>query len=145
MDNHALERLYYSIYAPENMDNDVTSGRDILYVHAIENIKNNPVFGSPLFIKGEYVHNSILESFLGLGLLGGLLFITIIGKVLVTAFRMAEQDKRYLFVSLLFIQYLSYSLFSRTLSMLPLFWLSIYLVIYLNAANHENVRDYTVL
>lgn len=145
MDNHALERIYASIYDPNSMEQGVTSGRDVLYVQAIENIKNNPILGSPLFIKGEYVHNSILESFLGLGLIGGLLFITIIGKVLVTAFRMAEQDKRYLFVSLLFIQYLSYSLFSRTLSMLPLFWLSIYLVIYLNAANHENVRDYTVL
>lgn len=144
-DNQALERFYTSIYDPNSMDQGVTSGRDVLYEQAIENIQNHPILGSQLFINEKYVHNSILESFLGLGLIGGLIFIVLIGKVLITAIRMAEQDKRYLFISLLFIQYLSYSLFSRTLSMLPLFWLSIYIVVHLNAANHESVNNHPVL
>ena len=36
-----------------------------------------------------------------------------------------------------YVQYLSYSLFSRTLSMLPLFWMSLYLVIFLNARKND--------
>lgn len=144
-DNQALDRLYNSIYDPNSMEAGVTSGRNILYKHAFENILDNPFTGSSLFIKGEYVHNSILESFLGLGFFGGLLYLVIIVYVLIIAFKMAEKDKKYLFVSLLFIQYLTYSLFSRTLSMLPLFWLSMYLVIYLNATENESVCDHTML
>lgn len=132
MDNHALERLYNSIYAPENMDNDVTSGRDILYDKAWHNFINSPLIGSTFFIEGEYVHNSVLESFMGMGIFGGLLFIIMAIYSLVVAFHMAEQNKQYLFCTLLFVQYLSYSLFSRTLSMLPLFWMSLYLVHTLN-------------
>lgn len=132
MDNHALERLYNSIYALENMDNDVTSGRDILYDKAWHNFINSPLIGSTLFIEGEYVHNSVLESFMGMGIFGGLLFIIMAIYSLVVAFHMAEQEKQYLFCTLLFVQYLSYSLFSRTLSMLPLFWMSLYLVHTLN-------------
>ena len=132
MDNHALERLYNSIYAPENMDNDVTSGRDILYDKAWHNFINSPLIGSTFFIEGEYVHNSVLESFMGMGIFGGLLFIIMVIYSLVVAFHMAEQNKQYLFCTLLFVQYLSYSLFSRTLSMLPLFWMSLYLVHTLN-------------
>lgn len=143
--NQALDRLYASIYDPNSMEAGVTSGRDVLYKQAIENILDSPIIGSSLFIKGEYVHNCILESFLGLGIIGGLLFIVILIHVIITAFRLAERDKRYLFASLLFVQYLSYSLFSRTLSMLPLFWLSIYMVLYLNAANDESVRNHTML
>lgn len=143
--NQALDRLYNSIYDPNNMEAGVTSGRDVLYQQAIENIIESPILGSSLFIKGEYVHNCILESFLGLGIIGGLLYLVIIVYVLIIAFRMAEKDKRYLFSSLLFIQYLTYSLFSRTLSMLPIFWLSMYLVIHLNATENESVRDHTML
>ena len=143
--NQALDRLYNSIYDPNNMEAGVTSGRNVLYQQAIENIIESPILGSSLFIKGEYVHNCILESFLGLGIIGGLLYLVIIVYVLIIAFRMAEKDKRYLFSSLLFIQYLTYSLFSRTLSMLPIFWLSMYLVIHLNATENESVRDHTML
>lgn len=143
--NQALDRLYASIYDPNSMNAGVTSGRDVLYKQALKNILDSPALGSSLFIKGEYVHNSILESFLGLGVLGGLLYLVIIGHVLITAFRMAEKNKQCLFAALLFIQYLMYSLFSRTLSMLPLFWLSMYIVVYLKATENESVSDHTVL
>lgn len=134
-DNQALERLYASIYEPNSLEAGVTSGRDILYAKAWHLFTNNMLFGSPLFVDGEYVHNSIFESFLGLGILGGCLFVALIGYGFVSAIRLAEKDKQYLFVSLLFIQYLSYSLFSRTLSMLPLFWLSLYIVTQLKPAH----------
>ncbi|MBQ8939710.1 MAG: O-antigen ligase family protein [Paludibacteraceae bacterium] len=144
-DNQALDRLYNSIYDPNSMDAGVTSGRDVLYQHAFENIMDNPFIGSSLFIQGKYVHNSVLEAFLGTGVFGGIIYLVLIGYMLIVAFRLAEKDKRYLFASLLFIQYFIYSLFSRTLSMLPLFWLSMYLVIYLNATENESVCDHTML
>ncbi len=143
--NQALERLYASIYDPNSMAAGVTSGRDVLYEKAWHNFTGSPLVGSSLFVDGEYVHNSVFESFLGLGIFGGLLYLYLIGYVIVRAFKLAEQDKRYLFVSLLFIQYILYSLFSRTLSMLPLFWLSMYLVIYFDAHHDESLNHSTVL
>lgn len=127
--NQALERLHASIYDPNSMAAGVTSGRDVLYKKAWDNFIDSPLLGSSLFVDGEYVHNSVFESFLGLGIFGGLLFVGLLVYTFIKAIQLGEQDKRYLFVALLFIQYLLYSLFSRTLSMLPLFWLSMFLVI----------------
>lgn len=143
--NQALERLYASIYDPNSLEAGVTSGRNVLYEKAWHNFTDSPIWGSSLFVDGEYVHNSIFESFLGLGLLGGCLFVYILGAVLVKAVRLAEQDKQYLFLSLLFIQYLVYSLFSRTLSMLPLFWVALYMVICFKNQHDESIHHSTVL
>lgn len=144
-DNMALERLYNSIYAPEMLDAGVSSGRDVIYEKAITNIENHPLLGSSVFIDGEYVHNSILEAFLGLGVFGGILFVGILAYALFTAFRLGEKNKQYLFASLLFIQYMIYGFFSRTLSMLPVFWTTLYLVISLKAFDDESIDHNTVL
>ncbi len=143
--NQALDRLYASIYDPNSMEAGVTSGRNLLYEKAWHNITDSPFLGSSLFVDGEYVHNSIFESFLGLGLLGGVLFVTILIYTLVQAIRLAEKDKRYLFCMLLFVQYLSYSMFSRTLSMLPLFWLSLFLVLSLKSYHDSSIHHNTLL
>ena len=94
---------------------------------------------------GEYVHNSVFESFLGLGILGGCLFVAILGAALVKAVRLAEQNKQYLFCSLLLVQYIMYSLFSRTLSMLPLFWLALILILCFTQHHDESNDHSTVL
>lgn len=143
--NQALERLHASIYDPDSMAAGVTSGRDVLYKKAWDSFTDSPLLGSSLFVDGEYVHNSVFESFLGLGIFGGLLFVGLLVYTFIKAIQLGEQDKRYLFVALLFIQYLLYSLFSRTLSMLPLFWLSMFLVIYFNAHHDESLHHSTVL
>ena len=133
--NQALDRLYASIYDPNSLEAGVTSGRDVLYEKAWQQFTDSPILGSSMFIEGEYVHNSIFESYLGLGILGGALFLVLIVWTLVKIFRTAEYNKQYLFCALLFVQYLSYSLFSRTLSMLPIFWLSLFLAIHLKPVN----------
>lgn len=127
--NHSMERLYNSLYNQEAMTGGVTSNRDILYQQAWEHFTDSPIIGYSFFIKGEYAHNSILESFIGLGIVGGVLFLIIITYALYAVKKLTMLDKRYMFICLLFIQYLCYSIFSRTLSMLPLFWLSMFLVI----------------
>ena len=124
-----MERLYNSLYNQEAMTGGVTSNRDILYQQAWEHFTDSPIIGYSFFIKGEYAHNSILESFIGLGIVGGVLFLIIITYALYAVKKLTMLDKRYMFICLLFIQYLCYSIFSRTLSMLPLFWLSMFLVI----------------
>ena len=133
--NHSMERLYNSLYDSSSMQGGVTSNRDILYTQGWHNFTESPVIGYSFFIKGEYAHNCIIESFMGLGIIGGVLFLWMIVYALRAAAQLALRDKRFLFVSLLFIQYVCYSLFSRTLSMLPLFWITLYLVIYFRAAN----------
>lgn len=143
--NQALERLYASIYEPDSMADGVTSGRDVLYKKAWDSFTDSPLLGSSLFVDGEYVHNSVFESFLGLGVFGGLLFVGLLVYTFFKAIQLGEQDKRYLFVALLFIQYLLYSLFSRTLSMLPLFWLSVFLVVSLNSYHDKSINHSTVL
>ena len=143
--NQALDRLYASIYEPNSMEAGVTSGRDVLYAKAWNNFTDHPIIGTSLFVDGEYVHNSVFESFLGLGILGGCLFVAILGAALVKAVRLAEQNKQYLFCSLLLVQYIMYSLFSRTLSMLPLFWLALILILCFTQHHDESNHHHTVL
>ena len=143
--NQALERLYASIYDPNSLEAGVTSGRNVLYEKAWRNFTDSPFLGSSFFVDGEYVHNCVFEAFLGLGIIGGCLFVYILGAVLVKAVRMAERNKQYLFCSLLFVQYVSYSLFSRTLSMLPLFWMLLFMVIYFSNQHDESIHHSTVL
>ncbi len=131
MDNHALERLYASIYDPNSMDAGVTSGRDLLYEKAWQNFSDSPIIGTSFFIDGKYVHNSIFESFIGLGLVGGCLFTYFILYAFISAFQIVQRNKCYMFFALLSIQYIVYSLFSRTLSLFPIFWLTLYLVIFI--------------
>lgn len=137
LDNQAMDRLYASIYDPDSLDSGVTSGRDVLYEKAWQNFSESPFLGSSFFIDGMYVHNSIFESFIGLGVFGGVLFICILGFILKKAIQLAERNRRFMFLSLLCIQYISYSLLSRTLSVLPLFWLTLFLVIIAHAHETE--------
>lgn len=143
--NQALDRLYASIYDPNSMEAGVTSGRNVLYEKALHNFTNSPFLGSSFFVDGEYVHNSVFEAFMGLGILGGSLFLGLLIYTLIQAIKLAESDKQYLFCSLLFVQYLVYSLFSRTLSMLPLFWLSLFLVISLKSYHDKSISHNTML
>lgn len=127
-----VERILFTFV---NIDKvDVTSNRSGLYSTAIDIISNNPVFGSSFLIqkgsaKGFYVHNFVLEAFMSLGLLGGFLYITLIFVTVLNAFKLSRiNKKRYLLISLIFIQYLVYSMFSRSIISLPTFWVALFLV-----------------
>lgn len=138
-DNYALDRLYASIYDPNSMDDGVTTGRDVLYEKAWENFFANPIIGTSFFIDGKYVHNSIFESFIGLGFFGGCLCSCMLIYAFLSAFQIVRTSKHYMFLSLLCIQYITYSLLSRTLSLFPLFWLTIYIVIFIK--NNESLSS----
>jgi len=112
---------------------DVTSHRGEIYNQGLKIFINNPIFGNSFLLqegsfKGSYVHNFIIESLMSLGLIGGLLFVTFLFSTVRNAYKLAKTNKKYLFISLIFIQYLIYSMFSRSILSLPLFWLSLFLV-----------------
>ncbi len=137
-----IERVIYTV--SENHE-DITSGRNIIYKETINNILNNPFFGKSFLVQTNfwgvtYAHNSILDAFHATGLFGGILYIIIIITTLKNAFQIAKKKNEYLFISLIFIQYLIYSMFSRSLISLPILWTTIFLVnsIYTFEKQHVN-------
>jgi len=125
------QRIYLSVTA--NNVADVTSGRSSIYNIGLEQFLNSPFFGSSFLIqngifRGEYVHNLILEAFISVGIFGGLLYIFSILITVKNAYHLIRLNEKYIFVSFLFIQYLIYSMFSRSIISLPLFWLSLFMV-----------------
>lgn len=130
-DNTSLERLYDSLFHQENLGSDVTSQRTVLFDLALPLFYDNPILGYSFLLNGSYVHNFILESFLALGLLGGGIFFLFSIIIIFYSIKLIQINERYTFISLLYIQYFVYGMFSRSLSILPVFWFSLLLVFYL--------------
>ena len=127
--NYAIERIYDSVFRADEMK-DVTSYRDMLYKEMFSAYMESPITGIGFLLHdGQYVHNVIFESFMAVGLLGGILFLGLITYALYAAITIIRQNECFVFVALLYIQQLVYGLFSRSLSILPVFWFSMYLVI----------------
>lgn len=110
-----------------NMDS--SSGRDGLYKSGIHMFLNNPILGDAIVLtegsgKGLYVHNSIIEAFMALGLLGGGGYI--IMNIIAFKYALSTlKDKECCFFSFLFMQYFIYLQFSRSMLLLPLYWAAI--------------------
>ena len=101
-----------------------TSGRDLIFNYAIELFKSNPITGtSYLLPDGSYVHNIFIEQFMALGVLGGLLFVIINIKALVAGWKMIHILPQYSIFYVLFIQYMIYGCFSKTIIALAPYWL----------------------
>lgn len=126
----ALDRLYNSIFYRETLTDNVTSFRDILYAEAWEHIVDSPLLGhSFLLNEGIYVHNIAIEAVMATGLIVGGLFVWVLLKGCIYAIRLLLKSERYTFIGLLFIQYVMYGMFSRSLVVLPLFWISLCLIL----------------
>lgn len=122
-----------------NIEN-ISSGRSTIFNLAIDKIIENPLFGDSLLLqddsfRGQYYHNFVLESFVGLGVLFGCLYLVIIIKSMSKAFTLLKINTKYYFISFLFFQHLIYSMFSRSVLNLPLFWVSLFLVNYIYESN----------
>lgn len=85
-----------------------TSGRDGIYLNAIDTFMNNPIFGGQFCLsingKANYSHNSILDAFMGMGLLGGLLFCYILFRCFTIAHQKLPILKGYEWIFLILIQ-----------------------------------------
>ena len=111
-------------------DNVTSSGRDVLFAHGWKLFLSNPVFGySYLLPDDSYVHNIFIEQFMALGLLGGLLFFVINIKAVSICWHIVKTDFSMILFPVLFIQYLVFGCFSRTIIALIPYWLFLFLSI----------------
>lgn len=95
---------------------------------------NHPVFGNHFvlesgFSAGYYPHNIILESFMALGVFGGLLFLYILFNALKKSFQLLNKKSEYVWISILFFQYLFLAMLSGSLYNSFLFWSLLVLVL----------------
>ena len=144
-----VQRLLFTI---ENFNGqeDITSGRDNIYTEAFNVFSESPIFGDHFLLqkgafKGEYPHNFILEALISNGLIGVILYLFIIITTFYQACKLMMLSREYTFISLLFVQYLVFSMTSRSMINLPVFWLLLFLVnsiYYQLKLNHENPHTY---
>lgn len=135
----------FTMTLSEYNSEDVTSGRTNIYKISIDEFVNNPFFGNSFLIEsapftGEYPHNVIIDSLIALGFFGGVLFITSVIITFRNSIRIIKLNQKYLFISLLFIQYFIYSMFSRSLTNLPVLWLSMFLVNYIKVNEINKIK-----
>lgn len=110
-----------------------SSGRDVLYSLAFKSFLEHPVLGSSLLIsdpvfQGDYPHNFFLETLMSLGIIGGILYLFSIFLAFKYSFYLIKRNSPFLIFALLFIQYFVYSMFSRSLITLPMYWVILALI-----------------
>jgi O-antigen ligase len=99
--------------------------RGSLYLASITLILENPFLGFGVELPDGlgYPHNLIVESFLSLGLLGGILFTVLFIITLVQSLKLlANRDNHWGWLGLIFIQYATGSMFSGSLYASSSFW-----------------------
>jgi hypothetical protein len=125
-----------------------------LYEMAWQQFLNGPVFGDFVELRGAYIypHNFFLEALISTGIVGFILFSTLVLGTCILAFRLMRQYSKYGWVSLLYFHYFIYSMVSSALYSNTYFWCSLGLVLgvwqsarygFINSdvsGNHQNVR-----
>lgn len=109
---------------------DASNGRDSLFKGGLLQFEQAPILGSSLVLtsgafKGAYVHNSIIEVLMGLGIVGFLFYVVLNFIIMKEALYLIRKNSRFSFFAFIFIQYSVFLLFSRSLLLLPLYWSSI--------------------
>ena len=93
-----------------------STGRTGLYEMAVDKFVNHPVFGDSyalVFPDGiTYSHNVVLDAFMGLGFLGGMIFVFILLFGLLYSFRIVRFYRHYCWVGLLCVSYIIRHMFS---------------------------------
>ena len=104
----------------------ISFGREEHFKSAFKQFINNPILGDKIFdnYSNFYPHNLFLESFMALGLFGGLLFIFIIFRNLVNF----QQKKNYLNLYVLFSIFLLFVCTSGSIWNSFEFWVILILI-----------------
>lgn len=126
---HSFDRI--TRYLTGEMDGG--SGRKDIYLDALNIINDNPIFGYHYLLDdGSYVHNIIIEQFMAVGYLGGLIFLIGIVSVIIIGYRRAVRinDEGYKIFYILLLQYVVFGMFSRTILALPQLWICVCIVIH---------------
>jgi hypothetical protein len=101
-----------------------SAGGRIAYVReAWGGFISQPLSGSNMVVEGgSYPHNFILESLMATGLLGGLLLLVFIAVCSRAAYSLFRGGSPHAWVALLYLQYLTSSMFSGSLYLSATFW-----------------------
>ena len=105
-------------------------GRFIAWRSAISQFADNPMFGSSLEepITGFYPHNIILEGYMSVGILGGLILTFICLAGLIFSYQCVKRENEIGWVGLLYVQYFVGSLLSGAIWASSNFWVMCALV-----------------
>ena len=106
-----------------------SSGRDTLWSDAINEFVNNPFFGGSIEVSGFYPHNIFLEVAMGMGIIGIILFLTILIRSIRRVNIMPRQYST--FIIIFFINAISQHMFTGA------FWGSILLFFSLGLMNAD--------
>ena len=126
---------------------DGSSGRDTIFMNALNDFIENPIFGKAYLLEnGSYVHNIFIEQFRALGLVGGILFMVFTLYAIRKGFKVFKKNKKLLIIYLLFIQYIVYGCFSSSIIAIPQYWVGLYVVLNyvkqygISHSHHSNIR-----
>tara|TARA_B100000945_G_C20360628_1_gene586938 strand:- start:812 stop:1234 length:423 start_codon:yes stop_codon:yes gene_type:complete len=112
---------------------DDLGGRNIFLSIGIEEFMQSPIIGNSFLItkthfKGTYPHNLIIEAFMALGIIGGMIFTALnfnilryVNKIIIS--------KKYEWIGLLFLQFFIFGMFSGNIFSSTLYWIFLGLVI----------------
>ena len=128
------------IYRLINEEGDQSSGRTIIWLYALNQISDLPLFGVSCFFQTfdtevQYIHNSFIEVFYAIGIFGFVVFVIMNFVAIKTSIRIFRSDNADMkCFAFLYLQYFVYSLFSDTILRLNLFWffLAVVLCIHFN-------------
>lgn len=118
-----LDRLLYAI----EIGGD-ESRAELLEV-GFKGFLNNPFFGSSMLIQesgyiGTYPHNLVVEAFMATGIFGGILFLLYIIRCIKFSLNIIRNNFEISWISLLFLQFFIFGMFSWNLFTSNLFWIS---------------------
>nr|WP_281372640.1 O-antigen ligase family protein [Mesonia hippocampi] len=138
-----IERILYAI----EVGGDKT--REKYFATAFNEFIDNPIFGNAMLIQeysisGNYPHNLILEALMSIGFMGGITIMLWIAKCIRGFYLNCKKHSANTWISLLFMQYLVFSMFSGNIFSNNLFWIFSVLVIgvnYKSITNEKYKRD----
>ena len=120
--------------------------RETLLKASFHEFLQSPILGNAFLIQnyqfeGSYPHNSIVESLMATGAIGGGVFILLIWKVFTKAIKLIKNRSSLSWISFVFLQYLIFSFFSSNLYSNQLFWILLVLVSGINTNSHRTIID----
>lgn len=112
------------------------SARSSLIYEAMGNIFGNVFFGAGIAPMESYPHNLLLESFMILGVSGGVLFLFILASSVALSFVNITFGRLRL-ISLLYIQYFIYVMVSGSLHEVAVFWVLTFIILMNSGRPHH--------
>lgn len=111
--------------------------RSKLFFEAVDNVSENFFLGAGISPMESYPHNLLLESFMVLGVGGGILFTLIMVVSIVLALINVCFGRERLF-SFLYIQYFLYVLVSGSLHEVSVFWMLTFIILLRSSRRHQS-------